>query len=50
MLGDRRLEMPNFESMAVEAGAQCTLYKPFQADALFQAIQDSIGTPVAAAP
>ena len=38
MLGNRRLEMPNFETMATEVGAFSTLYKPFQAAALVQAL------------
>ncbi|HET7679933.1 MAG TPA: response regulator [Xanthobacteraceae bacterium] len=38
MLGKWRLEMPNFGTMAAEAGAFSTLYKPFQPAALFEAI------------
>jgi CheY-like chemotaxis protein len=40
MLGHWRLEMPNFENMATEAGAVATLYKPFRPAALLQAIAD----------
>jgi CheY-like chemotaxis protein len=45
MLGDRLLEMPNFESMAAEAGAFVTLYKPFKPDALLQAIDTALNGP-----
>ncbi|MEA2984872.1 MAG: hypothetical protein QOD94_1126 [Alphaproteobacteria bacterium] len=41
MLGDRRLEMPNFGPMATEVGAVSTLYKPFQPAALLQAIEEA---------
>lgn len=40
MLGNRRLEMPNFGAMATEVGAFSTLYKPFQPAALLQAIEE----------
>jgi len=42
MLGDRLLEMPNFEAMAAEAGAFVTLYKPFKPDALLHAIDTAL--------
>ena len=42
MMGDWRLEMPNFDSMATEAGAHSTLYKPFQPDVLFQAMREAL--------
>jgi CheY-like chemotaxis protein len=42
MLGDWRLEMPNFDAMAAEAGAHFTLYKPFQPAVLFQAMQEAL--------
>lgn len=45
MLGDRLLEMPNFDSMAAEAGAFVTLYKPFKPDALLQAIDTALHGP-----
>jgi CheY-like chemotaxis protein len=45
MLGDRLLEMPNFDSMAAEAGAFVTLYKPFKPDALMQAIETALHGP-----
>ena len=45
MLGDRLLEMPNFDSMAAEAGAFVTLYKPFKPDALLQAIATALNGP-----
>jgi len=42
MMGDRLLEMPNFDTMAAEAGAFLTLYKPFKPDALLQAIDTAL--------
>ena len=45
MLGDRLLEMPNFGSMAAEAGACATLYKPFRPDALLNAIAGALHGP-----
>jgi CheY-like chemotaxis protein len=48
MLGNRRLEMPNFDTMATEVGAVSTLYKPFQVAALVQAIEQAFAG--AAAP
>lgn len=42
MLGDWRLEMPNFDAMAAEAGACATLYKPFRPAVLLQAIQQAL--------
>ncbi|HZL31564.1 MAG TPA: response regulator [Pseudolabrys sp.] len=35
-------EMPEFESMALEAGATLTLYKPFRANDLMQAVHKAI--------
>ena len=43
--GDRLLEMPNFDTMAAEAGAVSTLYKPFRPDALLQAIDEALNGP-----
>ena len=45
MLGDWRLEMPNFEAMAAEAGAYFTLYKPFEPAVLFQAMREAMAGP-----
>jgi Response regulator containing CheY-like receiver, AAA-type ATPase, and DNA-binding domains len=45
MMGDRFLEMPNFDTMAAEAGAFVTLYKPFRTDALLQAIDTALNGP-----
>ena len=36
--------MPNFDSMAEEAGATTTLYKPFRPQALWQAIAKAVET------
>ena len=36
--------MPNFDSMAEEAGATTTLYKPFRPDALWRAIAKAVET------
>jgi CheY-like chemotaxis protein len=36
-------EMPNFDAMAVEAGAVSTLYKPFRPKQLLQAVHEAIG-------
>ena len=44
MLGNRRLEMPNFGAMATEVGAFSTLYKPFQPAALLQAIGEAFAS------
>lgn len=46
MMGDRLLEMPNFDAMAAEAGAFVTLYKPFKPDALLQAIDTALNGPL----
>ncbi len=35
--------MPAFESMAAEAGAVATLYKPFRPAALLQAVEQALG-------
>lgn len=35
-----RLEMPDFEAMALEAGATATVYKPFRPKELLQIIQE----------
>src|SRR6476659_2551036 len=40
--------MPNFEPMAVEAGAVATLYKPYKPDRLFQAVAKALATKAAA--
>ena len=36
-------EMPDFNSMAVEAGAVSTLYKPFRPDALLNEVARAVG-------
>jgi len=36
-------EMPHFESMATEAGAVSTLYKPFRPDVLYRTVETAIG-------
>jgi CheY-like chemotaxis protein len=43
MLGNWRLEMPNFDAMAAEVGAFWTLYKPFRPAVLLQTIQEALG-------
>jgi CheY-like chemotaxis protein len=43
MLGNWRLEMPNFDTMAAEVGAFWTLYKPFRPAVLMQTIQEALG-------
>ena len=43
MFGDKCPEMPNFDSMATEAGAHSTLYKPFRPDGLLRAVEQAIG-------
>jgi CheY-like chemotaxis protein len=40
--------MPNFDSMAAEAGATATLYKPFRPDALLQAVAKAMEATAAA--
>ena len=40
-------EMPDFNSMAVEAGAVSTLYKPFRPDALLNEVARAIGATAA---
>jgi CheY-like chemotaxis protein len=40
--------MPNFDSMAAEAGAMTTLYKPFRPEALLQAIAKAMEAAAAA--
>jgi CheY-like chemotaxis protein len=42
MFGGSCPEMPNFNDMAVEAGAFATLYKPFRPDGLFTAVRSAI--------
>ncbi len=42
MFGGECPTMPNFESMAAEAGAGFTLYKPFRPDVLLQAVANAI--------
>jgi len=46
MFGGSCPEMPDFEAMAVEAGATSTLYKPFRPKEFVQAIQKAIGAAV----
>ena len=48
MLGNWRLEMPNFDTMAAEVGAFWTLYKPFRPAVLMQTIQEALGARSAA--
>jgi CheY-like chemotaxis protein len=43
MFGGSCPEMPHFQEIAREAGAISTLYKPFRAKDLLQAIQKAIG-------
>ena len=43
MFGGSCPEMPNFQTMAAEAGAFSTLYKPFRPKELLQAVQKAIG-------
>jgi CheY-like chemotaxis protein len=43
MFGGSCPEMPNFQEIAEEAGAISTLYKPFRAKDLLEAIQKAIG-------
>jgi CheY-like chemotaxis protein len=43
MFGGSCPEMPNFQDMALEAGATSTLYKPFRPKELLEAIQNAIG-------
>jgi CheY-like chemotaxis protein len=42
MFGGECPSMPNFESMATEAGAILTLYKPFRPDVLLQAVETAM--------
>lgn len=42
MFGGECPTMPNFDSMAAEAGAGSTLYKPFRPDALVTAVEKAI--------
>lgn len=43
MFGGSCPDMPNFQTMATEAGAISTLYKPFRPKELLQAVQKAIG-------
>jgi CheY-like chemotaxis protein len=43
MFNGRCPEMPNFEPMALEAGAVAAVYKPFRPAELLQAIHKAIG-------
>jgi CheY-like chemotaxis protein len=43
MFGGTCPEMPNFQAMAVEAGATSSLYKPFRPKELVQAVQNALG-------
>jgi len=43
MFGGSCPEMPNFEAMAVEAGATSAVYKPFRPKELVQAVQKALG-------
>lgn len=42
MFGGACPEMPNFETMAAEAGARATLYKPFRPDGLLRAVEQAL--------
>jgi CheY-like chemotaxis protein len=42
MFRDKCPNMPNFNPMAIEAGATATLYKPFRPSELVQAITDAM--------
>lgn len=42
MFGGECPTMPNFDSMAAEAGAGSTLYKPFRPDVLVNAVEKAI--------
>jgi CheY-like chemotaxis protein len=46
MFGGTCPEMPNFDTMATEAGALATLYKPFRPEGLLQAVEKAIGVTV----
>ncbi len=43
MFGGTCPEMPNFATMAEEAGALSVLYKPFRPDVLLQAVEKALG-------
>lgn len=43
MFGGKCPEMPQFQEMATEAGANAVLYKPFRPKELLQAVQKAIG-------
>jgi CheY-like chemotaxis protein len=43
MFGGECPQMPGFESIAREAGADSTLYKPFRPDDILQAVEKAIG-------
>jgi CheY-like chemotaxis protein len=45
MFGGACPEMPNFEAMAVEAGANSAVYKPFRPKELVRAVQQALGVP-----
>lgn len=45
MFGGNTQQMPNFDAMAAEAGANATLYKPFKPKDLLQVIQKTLATP-----
>lgn len=42
MFGGECPTMPNFDSMAAEAGARSTLYKPFRPEALVNAVEKAM--------
>ena len=48
MFGGECPTMPNFDSMAEEAGAGSTLYKPFRPDVLVNAVEKAIAKKAAA--
>jgi hypothetical protein len=43
MFGGSSPEMPDFEAMAIEAGAKAVQYKPIRPKVFLQAINDAIG-------
>jgi CheY-like chemotaxis protein len=44
MFGGACPSMPGFDAIATEAGAACTLYKPFKPNEVLQAVEKAIGT------
>lgn len=44
MFGGECPQMPNFDSMAAEAGATSTLYKPFRPDVVLKTVASALAT------